>query len=127
MSSLPNGLIRCSQVTRHESPLSMGDRSDATGETLGSEARSTTSQYDDDEHESGSGLPSIPEGEEPPPSPNATEPEGATEVAQEAAEISRLPPHVNSGRRSGGESWLTHSDELLYALALELSKVTDTS
>ena len=72
---LPNGLIRGSHVTRarHESPLSMGDRSEATGDTLGSEARSTTSQYADDEHESGGGLPPIPEGEEGPPSPNATE------------------------------------------------------
>ena len=40
---LPNGLIRGSHVTRHPSPLSMGGRSEATGETLGSEVRSTTS------------------------------------------------------------------------------------
>ena len=50
----------------------MGGRSEATGETLGSEVRSTTSHYDDDEQESGEGLPPIPEGEEGPPSPNAT-------------------------------------------------------
>ena len=43
---LPNGLIRGSNVTRHPAPLSMGDRSEATGETLGSEARSTTSKYE---------------------------------------------------------------------------------
>ena len=70
---LPNGLIRGSHNTRHESPLSMGGCSKATGETLGSEVRSTTSQLDDDEHESGGGLSSIPEGDEGPPSPNATE------------------------------------------------------
>ena len=35
-----------SNVTRHPSPLSMGGRSEATGETLGSEVRSTTSHYD---------------------------------------------------------------------------------
>ena len=59
----------------------------------------------------------IPEGEEgAPPSPNATEPGGsATEVAQKAAEIQRLPSAVKSGKRSGGASWLTHSGE--YALA----------
>ena len=35
---LPNGLIRGSTViTRHESPLSMGERSGVTGDTLGSE------------------------------------------------------------------------------------------
>ena len=104
----------------------MGDRSEATGDTLGSEARSTTYQYDDAEHDSGivhSGLSSIPEGEEgAPPSPNATESEGATDVAQKAAEIKRLPSHVKSSRRSGESSWLTHSDE--YALAL--SQVTDS-
>ena len=38
-----------SWVTRHQSPLSMGDRSGVTGDTLGSEARSVNSQYDDDE------------------------------------------------------------------------------
>ena len=120
---LPNGLIRGSIITRHQSPLSQGDRSGATGDTLGSEVRSTTSHYADDEHDSGSGLPSIPEGEEGPPSPNATESEGsATEVAQKTAEISKLPSPVKSGRRSGGASWLTHSDE--YALAL--SQVTDS-
>jgi hypothetical protein len=59
-----------SNVTRHQSPLSMGGRSEATGETLGSEVRSTTS-HDDDEHESGEGLPSIPEGEEGPLSPDS--------------------------------------------------------
>ena len=60
-------------ITRHQLPLSMGDRSEATGDTLGSESRSTTSQYDDDGHDSGSGLPSIPEGQEgAPPSPNVT-------------------------------------------------------
>ena len=71
---LLNGLIRGSIITQHQSPLSQGDRSNsgAMGDTLGSEVRSTTSQYDDDEHGSGSGLPSIPEGEEGPPSPNAT-------------------------------------------------------
>ena len=34
-----------SLVTRHQSPLSQGDRSGVTGDTLGSEARSTTSQH----------------------------------------------------------------------------------
>ena len=118
----PNGLIRGSHVTRHESPLSVGDCSEAMGDTLGSEARSTTSQYDDGEHESRGGLPPIPEGEEPPPSPNATESEGATEVAQKAAEIKRLPSPVKSGRMSGGASWFAHSD--VHALAL--SQVTDS-
>ena len=62
---LPNGLVRGSNATRHLSPLSVGDRSEATGETLGNEARSTTSQHDDDdEQSSGGGLPTIPEGEE---------------------------------------------------------------
>ena len=91
----------------------------------GVNARSTTSQYDDDdaEQESGSGLPSIPEGEEGPPSPNATEFEGSTtEVAQKAVEIQKLPSPVKSGKRSGGASWLSHSDE--YKLAL--SQVTDS-
>ena len=46
---LPNGLIRGSRVTRHPSPLSMGGRSEATGVTLGSEVRSTTSHGDDDD------------------------------------------------------------------------------
>ena len=92
----PNGLIRGSHVTRHESPLSMGDRSEATSETLGSEVRSTTSQLDDDKLESGSGLPSIPEGEEAPPSPKLmllSESEGSAlhGLAQTAAEIQRLP------------------------------------
>ena len=102
----------------------MGDRSNVTGDTLGSEARSTTSQYDDDEHDSGSGLPSIPGGEEGPPSPNATESEGSAlhELAQKAAEMQKLPSPVKSGKRSGGASWLTHSDE--YELAL--SQVTDS-
>ena len=44
----------------------------------------------------------------------------AAKVAQKAAEVSRLSP-VKSGRKSGGQSWLTRSDE--YALAL--SSVTD--
>ena len=44
---LSNGPIRDSHVTRHKSPLSMGDRSETTGETLGSEVCSTTSQLDD--------------------------------------------------------------------------------
>ena len=123
---LPNGLIRGSNVTRHPSPFSVGDRSEATGETLGSEARSTTSQYDDDdEQSSGGGLPTIPEGEEGPPSPNATVSEAGSalnELAQKAAEIKRLTSPVKSGKRSGGQSWLTHSDEY----ALQLSQVTDS-
>ena len=42
---------------------------------------------DDDEHDSGSGIPPIPEGDEDaPPSPNATVSEGA-EMAQKAAEV----------------------------------------
>ena len=88
----------------------MGDRSEATGETLGSEARSTTSQYDnDDEQSSGGGLPTIPEGEEPPPSPNATESEGSPShgQAQKAAEIQRPTPPVELGKRGGGQSRLT--------------------
>ena len=123
---LPSGLIRGSHVTRHESPLSMGGRSEATGETLGIEVRSTTSQFDDDEQESGTGLPSIPEGEEGPPSPNATESEGSAlhELAQKEAEMKRLMSPVKSGRMSGGSSGLTHSDE--YALARALSQVTDS-
>ena len=120
------GLTRGSNVTRHPSPLSMGDRSEATGETLGSEARSTTSQYDDgDEQSSGGGLPTIPEGEEGPPSPNATVSEARSalqELAEKAAEMKRLPSPVKSGKRSGGQSWLTHSDEY----ALQLSMVTDS-
>ena len=112
--------FRGSHVTRHESPLSMGDRSEAMGETLGSEVSSTNFQLDDDEQESRSGLPSILEllGKEGPPSPNATVSEGSAlhGLAQKAAEIQRLPSPVKSGRRSGGASWLTHSDE--YALAL---------
>ena len=96
----------------------MGDRSGVTGDTLGSEARSVTSDFNDDEQSSRGGLPSTPEGEEGgPPSPNATESEGsATEVAQKAAEIQKLPWPVKSGRKSGGWSWLTHSDE--FALAV---------
>ena len=79
------------------------------GETLGSEARSTTSQYDDDDDEqsSGGGLPTIPEGEEGPPSPNATESEARSalqELAEKAAEIKRLTSPVKSGKRSGGQS-----------------------
>ena len=46
-----------SRVTRHQSPLSQGDRFGATGDTLGSEAHSTTSQYDDDEHDSEGEIP----------------------------------------------------------------------
>ena len=91
----------------------MGGRSEATGETLGSEARSTTSQYDDDdEQSSGDGLPTIPEGEEGPPSPNATESEAGSalhELAQKAAEIKRLSSPVKSGKRSGGQSSLAHA------------------
>ena len=54
---LPNGLIRGSIVTRHNSPLSEGECSGVTGDTLGtrSEARSRssiTSQYDDEKHHS---------------------------------------------------------------------------
>ena len=111
-----------SHATRHQSPLSQGDRSGVTGDTLGNEARTTTSQYDDDEHDSGGGLPPVPEGkEEGPPSPNATVSEGAAaEVARKAAEIKKLSP-VKSGRKSGGQSWLTHSDQY----ALELSQVHD--
>ena len=84
-------VVHVARITRHQSPLSMGDRSGVTvdRDTLGSEARSVTSQYADDEQSSGGGLPSIPEGEGGgPPSPNATESEGsATEVAQKAAAI----------------------------------------
>ena len=108
---LPNGLIRGSRVTRHPSPLSMGGRSEATGETLGSEARSTTSHDDDDEEQSsGQGLSAIPEGEDAPPLPNATESEAQSalqELAEKAAEIKRLTSPVESGKRSGGQSWLT--------------------
>ena len=112
---LPNGLIRGSNVTRHQLTLSMGGRSEATGETLGSEARSTTSHHDDDDNEqsSGGGLSAIPEGDEGgPPSPNATVSEAGLPLGQtqKAAEISRLPSPVKSGKRSGGQSWLTHSD-----------------
>ena len=99
----------------------MGGRSEATGET----ARSTTSQYDDDEQSSGGGLPTIPEGEEGPPSPNATVSEARSalqELAEKAAEMKRLPSPVKSGKRSGGQSWLTHSGEC----ALRLSLVTDS-
>ena len=116
---LPNGLIRGSNVTRHPSPLSMGDRSEATGETLGSEARSTTSQYDDDdEQSSGGGLPTIPEGEEGPPSPNATESEGSAlqELAQKAAEMKRLTSPVRSGKRSGGQTWTRGSHIVMSTL-----------
>ena len=129
---LPNGLIRGSTViTRHQSPLSSGDRSGVTGETLGSEARSTTSQYEEGDDEqssrSGGGLPSIPEGEEGPPSPNATVSEHGSalhELAQKAAEMKWLTSPVKSGKRSGGASWLMHSDDHEYAL--ELSQVTDS-
>ena len=105
----------------------MGGRSEATGETLGSEARSTTSQYDDDdEQESGEGLPPIPEGEEGPPSPDATVSEAVSALEdlanQTTAEIKRLKSPVRSGKKSGGQSWLTHSDEY----ALQLSMVTDS-
>ena len=104
----------------------MGDRSGVLGGTyaLGSEACSTTSQFEDDDgHDSGGGLLPIPEGnKEGPPSPNVTMLEGAAaEVAQKAAEVPRLSP-VKSGRKSGGQSWLTHSDQY----ALELSQVTDS-
>jgi hypothetical protein len=44
------------------------------------------------------------------------------ELAQKAAEMKRLPSPVKSGKRSGGQSWLTHSDEY----ALQLSLVTDS-
>ena len=111
-TNLRVGTSRGSNVTRHPSPLSMGGRSEATGETLGSEARSTTSQYDDDdEQSSGGGLPPIPEGEEGPPSPNATVSEARSalqELAEKAAEIKRLTSPVKSGKKSGGQSWLTH-------------------
>ena len=74
----------------------MGGRAEATGETLGSEARSTTSQFDNDKQESGRGLSSIPEGKEGPPSPNATESEGSVlhELAQKAADMKRLTSPV---------------------------------
>jgi hypothetical protein len=120
-----------SNVTRHPSPLSMGGRSEATGETLGSEVRSTTSHYDD-EHESGEGLSPIPEGdEEEPMSPdsNATVSEAqAAEAAladlanQTSAQIKMLKSPGRSGKRSGGQSWLTHSEEH----AQQLSLVTDS-
>ena len=83
------------------------------------------SDDDDDEQSSGGGLPPIPEGEEGPPSPNATESEARSalqELAEKAAEIKRLTSPVKSGKRSGGQSWLTHSDEY----ALQLSMVTDS-
>ena len=72
---------------------------------------SLSSQYDDDEHDSGSGLSSIPEGkEDQPSSTNATVSEGAPiGVAQKAAEIQKLSPS-KSGKKSGGQSWLTHGD-----------------
>ena len=38
-----------SHATRHQSPLSQGDRSNVTGDTLGSKARSTSDQYDDEQ------------------------------------------------------------------------------
>ena len=87
-------LFGVQQSSRDASHHSMGDRSGVTGETLGSEARSTTSQYDedDDKQSSGGGLPSIPEGKEGPPSPNATVSEGGSalhKLAQKAAEIKR--------------------------------------
>ena len=116
-----------SNVTRHQSPLLQGDRSGVTytaaGDTLGSEARSTTPQYDDEEHGSGGGLSPIPEGEEGgPPSPNATVSEGAAiGVAQKEAEIQKLSTS-KSAKKSGGQSWLTHSDQC----ALELSQVIDS-
>ena len=112
-----------SNVTRHQSPRSQGDRSGVTGDTLGSETRSTTSQYDDDEHGSGGALSSIPESEEEGlSSPNAIVSEGALiGVAQKAAEIQKLSPS-KSGKKSGGQSWLTHSDKY----ALELSQVTNS-
>ena len=76
-----------------------------------SEARSTTTQYDDDEHDSGGGLPSIPESEEGGhPSPNATMSEGAAaEVAQKlkAAEIQRLSPVKSSERVRASHGSLT--------------------
>ena len=101
----------------------MDDRSGVTGGTLGSEARSATSQYDDGERDSGSGLPPIPEGDaDAPPLPNATVSEGA-EVGQKAAEVPRLSP-VRSGRKSGGQSWLTDSDD--HECVLALSQVTDS-
>ena len=95
-NELPNALIRGSHVTRHKSPLLMGGRSEATGGTLGREVRSTTSQLDGDEHESGAGLSSIPEGEDGPPLLNATESEGSAlhELAQEAAEMKGLTSPV---------------------------------
>ena len=81
------------------------------------------SSNDDEEHNSGGGLPSIPEGKEGgPPSPNATVSEGAAiGVAQKASAIQKLSPS-KSGKKSGGQSWLTHSDQY----ALELSQVTDS-
>ena len=48
LDALPNGLIQGSHITRHESPLSMGGRSEATGKTLGSEVCSMTSQLNND-------------------------------------------------------------------------------
>ena len=68
------------------------------------------SLYDDDKQGSG-GLSSL----------NATVSEGAPlGGAQKAAEIQKLSP-TKSGKKSGGQSWLMHSDQH----ALELSKVTD--
>ena len=80
-----SGHTHGSKVTHHPSPLSMGGQSEATGETLGSEAHSTTSHYDDDnndEQSSGGGLPPIPEGEEGPPSPDATVSEGRSALQE---------------------------------------------
>ena len=88
-----SGLTQGSNATRHPSPLPMGGRSEAAGETLGSEARSA--QYDDDdEHSIGGGLPPISEGAEGPLSPNAAESAARSalqELAEKAAEMRRMP------------------------------------
>ena len=63
-----------SAITRHQSPLSTGDRSGVTGDTLGSEARPTGEEYESQASGDWRPLSSIPEGEEgDPPSPNATD------------------------------------------------------
>ena len=110
----------------HPLPLSMGGWSEAMGETLGSEVCSTTSHHNnDDEQSSGGGLSAVPEGEEGPPSPNATKSKSQSalqELAEKAARMKRLLSPVKSGKRSGGQLWLTHSSEYAHELLL----VTDS-
>ena len=84
-----------------------------------------TLHYDDDEHESGEGLMPIPEGKEAPLSPNAMMSEAKAAGAaladlanKTSAELKMPKSPGRSGKKSGGQLWLTHSEEYTQQLSL---------